>query len=247
MAEDKSYIGVGKVHVRQFGVQAALRFVGNVSAFTLKHNLNILKQPDYTRLGGGTAKQVERIDSVVADMTWLSFVPENFALATAGTTNEVTGTTVTAESAWAYKDSFVPLAHPPSAITTVTSDPTGTTYVAGDDYELSPGGLYIPAGSAIPDATTAGNILVTYQSATYDKVEAAVRTSTQLYLTIEGLNEADSGKPVLIDCWKLSMPPAAQISLIGNTFGELAVSAELLKDSTRGAGLSALYRTRFVQ
>ena len=236
----RSYIGVGKVLARAFGSTGRFRHVGNVSKLDASHKLDTKRQRDYTRTGGGTLIKVSRIDQVELAMTWLSFSPENYTLALAGNLAPVALGVVTAEVVKGYKGSTVPLAHPPSVITTVKDVATGAiTYVAGVDYEMSPSGLYIPDTSSIVDAA---DLTVAYSHAAYSRVEAAMVTSSLLELLFEGLNEADSNKPVIVNIWKADVPSADQVQLIGDDLGKFDFKAECLKDSTKGAGASAFYR-----
>jgi len=240
---NRSYWGVGKVHVRAAGTTGAWRHVGNCSLLTLQHELDIKRQPDYTRLGGGTAFRAERIQQVNAQMTWLSFSPENMALATAGSQTAVTAGTATAEVVKGHKGALVRLAFPPLAITTVTDSAATTTYVAGTDYEKSPGGLSIPDASTIVNAA---DLKVTYTYAAHTRIEGAMAPSSLLECVFEGLNEADSGKQVIVDLWKASFPAAEQIALIGDDPGDLTFAAELLKDASKGNTVSAFYRVQML-
>lgn len=120
---------------------------------------------------------------------------------------------------------------------------TGPTYVAGTGYEMSPGGLYIPDGSTIVDAA---NLLVTYTYPAYNRIEAATATTSILEAVFEGLNEGEGNTPCLVDVWRLSMPPAADWALIGDNMADLTFAAEVMKDSTKGAGLSAYFRVQQV-
>ena len=67
-------------------------------------------------------------------------------------------------------------------------------------------------------------------------------SGTVLELLFEGLNEADSNKPVIVNIWKADVPSADQVQLIGDDLGKFDFKAECLKDSTKGAGASAFYR-----
>jgi len=240
---NKAYIGVAKVHARLFGSTGAFRPIGNVDGLNLQHELDIKQQRDFQRLGGGTLFKLERIQSVNSQQNWLDFNAENFALAVTGDATEVVGATITDEVIKGYVDATMPLAHPPSAITTVMNAAETVTYEAGDDYEMSASGLYFPPGSSVVDGA---DLHVTYTHGAYTNIEAATRTSTILEMLYEGLNEADSGKAVIVNLWKVSMPSAAEIALISEDFGAFQFPAELLKDTTKGVGESAFYRVRMV-
>lgn len=240
---DKSYIGVGKLHARPFGTTGKFREIGNVSAADITHELNSQRQPDYQRSGGGTLIRYDRITSVALALTMLTFSAENWALATAGTSSVVATATVVDEVVKGYKDSTVKLLHPPASITAVTNSAATTTYAAGTDYVMAGVGLYFPAGSTI---TEAADLKVDYTSAPYTRIEGAMGVATELEMFFDGLNEVDEDKPFLVDLWRVSLPNADQISLIGQELGEFQFSAELLKDSSKGSGVSAFYRARQV-
>lgn len=307
---DQSYIGVGKTHVRLYGSTGPRRFVGNVGVLNVKQNLNVQKQRDRTRVGGGLVNQVERLESVQAEMTWLEFNGPNLAVALAGTATAVAAGTITNEVVKLYKDSLARLAAPPNTITSVTAPngvftgsiagtvltvsavasgfvavgqtlagtgvtaatkivpggtgtgglgtytvdttqtaastaitATGAALAAGTDYTLSAGGLLIPAAAGV---TNGADYKVTYTNLPYTQTEAALSTAVELEVFFEGLNEATLGTPMLVDIWRMRVPPAAELALIGDSFGELKFTAECLKDGTKGAGLSAFMRTQQV-
>jgi hypothetical protein len=233
----KSYIGVGKVLARAYGSTGRFRFVGNCSRATLAHQLDTKKQRDYTRAGGGTLARIDRIDSVDASFELLSFNPENWALAVAGTATTVATGAVAAENIVGFKDTTMPLQYPPSAVASVGS------LVQGTDWEMSPSGIYFPPGSAAVDGTT---YAVAYTRATHTRIEAVQNAGSELELVVEGLNEADSNKAAIINIWRWLAPAADELSLIGDDFGSLPFSGEALKDATKGAGLSQFYRALIV-
>jgi hypothetical protein len=233
----KSYIGVGKVLARAFGSTGRFRFVGNCSAATISHELDTKKQRDYTRAGGGTLSRIDRIDSVNANFTLLSFNPDNWALAVAGVATAVATGAVAAENIVGYKDTTVPLAFPPSAVASVGA------LVQGVDWEMSPSGIYFPPGSAAVDGTT---YAVAYTRAAHTRIEAVQNAGSEMELLVEGLNEADSNKAALINIWRWLAPAADELQLIGDDFGSLPFSGEALKDASKGAGLSQFYRALIV-
>lgn len=229
----KSYIGVGRVLARAYGTTGRMRHVGNVSKLDPSHKLDTKKQRDFTRPGGGTLARVDRIDAIELAMTFLSFSPENFALAVAGAATTVATGAVAAENIVGYADTTVPLLYPPSAVASVGS------LVAGTDYEMSPSGIYFPPGSAVVDGTT---YAVAYTRSTHSRIEAAMNAGSEFEIFFEGLNEADSNKAVLFHAHRVLIPAADVVSFIGDDFGQQEYKAECLKDPTKGAGVSAFYR-----
>ncbi len=241
----ESFAGVGRVHARRYSTVDPWRYVGNVSLLTIKQELDIQEQRDYTRLGGGVAKRRVRLKAMNADSTWLNIDLENLKLAVAGTSAHTAAAAVTGESAVATKGSLVALAHPPSDIDVVKDVSGTTTYTAGTDYVMSVAGLMIPDASTIAAPTgtpPTANIKVDYHHGAYDRVEAGTATTTELQLLFEGLNDAEHGEPFLVDVWRASVPPAAELALIGEQMVELKFAIALLKDDTRGTGTSGFFR-----
>ena len=83
---------------------------------------------------------------------------------------------------------------------------------------------------------------VSYAYGAHDRIEAATGTSSILEVLFEGLNDAEGDVPAITDIWRMQLPSAAELDLISDNLGELKFTAELLKDSTKGAALSAFYR-----
>ena len=242
---DYSYLGSGKVYMREYGADAGLKFIGNVSALNFAVTEETKELRDYTQPGGGTYNEVRRIQSVEMNLTAHDYSPDNLARVLYGTTSAVATGSVADEAAEAYKDALVPLAHIPTAITSVTGVGGTPTYVANTDYELTEAGLYIPAASSIADSTP---IEVTYDRADYDVVEALTQSGKEYELVFEGLNEARSGKQTIVRVHRSRIGAAQNLALIGDEYGALEVSGKLLKDTTIvGAGLSQYFKVSIIQ
>lgn len=238
-----TYIGIGKVHARAYGASTALRHVGNVSKLNIKYSLDSIRQRDYTRAGGATMARVDRISQIETELTLESFNLENWKLATVGTSSNTATGTVTDEAVTAYRDSLCRLANPPSAITSVKHTSGSPTYVAGTDYDISAAGIWIYGTGAITDAQA---LKVTYTKQTYDTIEAGTSANTALETVFEGLNEANSNKPVIVEFWRMLVPPASTIELIGEKMGQFEFTTELLKDPSKVSNVSAYYRVRYI-
>jgi hypothetical protein len=242
---DYSYLGSGKVFMKEYGAAAGLKFVGNVSqlGFAVTEDTKELK--DYTQPGGGTYNEVRRVSSIEMTLTGHDFSPDNLARVLYGSTAAITTGAVTDEAVTAYKDSLIPLANIPSAITLVTGAGGTPTYVADTDYEFSEGGLFIPATSSIADATP---LLVDYTKAGSDVVQALVNSGKEYTLVFEGLNEARSGKATIVTVHRARVGATKNLGLIGDDYGALEVSGKLLKDTTIvSAGLSQYFKVAIQQ
>lgn len=239
------YLGSGKIYARVAGAAAGLIELGNASELTLAVKEDKKKLQDFSKPGGGTYASVSRIDTVTAKMKLNDLNKTNVARAVFGTESAVVGDTVVDEVVIGYKGALVPFAHiNPSTV--VVSHSTGTpTYVENTDYEVRAGGIYIIPAGAITDAQS---LKVDYVFLDYDKVEAMTSGALTLELHFEGLNEANSGKPVILDIYRAQLSPTKALSLLGDKFSDLDVEAEVLKDSSKvGVGISQYFRAKLAR
>jgi hypothetical protein len=236
------YVGSGKIYTRVAGSAAGKLELGNASKIGLKVKEDKKPLKDYTKTGGGNYASVSRIDTVTLEIKAHDLNKTNIARAVFGTEAVVTGAAVLDEVITAYKGGLCTLAHPAPTAVVVTDSAGTTTYVQNTDYEVRPGGIFILAAGVIPD----GAILkVDYSFATYFKVEALTSSAQIIELFFEGLNEANSGKPVLVDVYRAQLSPAKALELLGDNFADLDIEAEVLKDTTKtGVGISQYFRVR---
>lgn len=226
MATDKSYIGKGKVHLDG-------RFLGNVSVLDFTINEENIELTDYTSAGGGNYNSVRRIDSVEMSMTAHDLSAENLAVALFGSTSSVTSSAIVDESitAGAVLDTLI---RPAEVIDTavspvVTSDPAGTTYVEDTDYIVSAAGITPIVGGGI---SASDPLLIDYTSKANDVVQALTTSAQEFELIFDGLNEAQSGTPVIITVYRAKFGGAQGLSMIGDEFAEIALTGDVLKDTT---------------
>ena len=239
------YLGSGKIYARVAGAAAGLIELGNASELTLAVKENKVKLQDFSKPGGGTYASVSRIDTVTAQMKLNDLNKTNVARAVFGTESAVAGDTVVDEVVIGYKGALAPLDHiAPTDV--IVSHTTGTpTYVENTDYEVRAGGIYIIPAGAITDAQS---LKVDYTYLSYDKVEAMTSGALTLELHFEGLNEANSGKPVILDVYRAQLSPTKALSLLGDKFSDLDMEAEVLKDSAKvGVGISQYFSAKLAR
>lgn len=107
--QDYSYLGSGKIYLREVGASAGLLEVGNCSALNFSINEDIKELKDYTQPGGGTYNEVRRIGGVEVSLTCHDISPENLARALYGTVTGVASAAVTAQAMGAaYLGAFLP-------------------------------------------------------------------------------------------------------------------------------------------
>ena len=235
------YLGSGKIYARAAGAASGLLDMGNASSLQIAIKDKPVTLQDFSKPGGGTYANVSRIDTATLSMTLNDLNKTNLSRALYGADSAVVSGTATDEVVTAYKNAIVPLAHPNAAAVVVKDSATGLiTYVADTDYEVRAGGIFILDAGGI---TSAEALKVSYTYAAYSKVEAMVNSAIILELHFEGLNEANSGKPVIVDVYRAQLRPAKALSLLGDKFADLQVDATILIDTTKsGTGVSKYFR-----
>lgn len=237
---DESYIGVGKITLN--GIE-----VGNCSALELSITEDKKDQKDYQTPGGGLANSVTRISSVGISMTVLEFKAENLALALFGSTSAVAAGAIANETqaAPAVLDADTLILLDNVVDTTVApavTDGAATTYVEGDDYIVSAAGITVLAAGSIP---AGGTLDVSYTRKAVDVIQSLVNSAAEYKLVFDGLNEAQSGAPVVVIIHRAKFGPTQGLPLIGDDFSSMEFTGDALKDaSITGAGLSKYVEVR---
>lgn len=247
-----SYLGKGPIYAGEVG--KALLPVGNCSALQFAVSENKITQPDYTSPGGGSANSVSRIDEVTGSMTLLDLSPKNLSLAYRGTEREVTGgVSVTDERHTAYPGALIALDDLPDTAETivVTLDPDGTPVVLTEntDYEITRAGVVFLDGSTnVTDAVAGHEVGIDYDKADSVVMEALVSSGKEYRLVFDGLNEAQSGKSVMVRAHRVTFSPTQGTSFIGDEFAELPLEFTVLSDNTiAGANLSKFFQVAMQQ
>lgn len=237
---DYTYIGVGKVYFREKGAAKPLIEMGNVTKLNLGVEEDVIEQKDYTSGGGGTLNEVRRVKGVNASMTLTELRPENVALLLFGTASAANAGSVTAEAVVAYVGGLSRLAHVNPTSVVVKNEAGSTTYDLGDDYEVRTAGIFIPAGSAIQGGDT---IKVDYSYGAEDVIQALTQSAKDYEMAFDGVNEAQSGKPFVVDLHRVKFGAAKSLDLIGDNFGSFEITGKVLKDANiSGAGVSQFFK-----
>lgn len=234
---DKSYVGKGRIFLN--GIE-----VGNCSAFGIEHEEEELSQAQFKTPGGGEANSLSRVSSVGLTMTMVDFNKENLAIATRGATATEASAVVTDESITAPAtltlDTLVETAKviDTSVAPVVTSDPAGTTYTEGTDYEVTAGGIVILAAGSI---SASDPLLIDYTSKTVGEVEAIAVAQSEYRLKFVGVNEAQENAPFLVTAYRVKFSLAAALALIADEFAAQEVSGKCLADSSITAANESQY------
>jgi hypothetical protein len=238
---DKSYIGKGRVYIKEVGAALGTLSFGNCDALSFAINEDKKEQKDYQDQGGGTVNTVSIIDSVVGTLSALELTKETLSIALRGLVNTNASAAVVAESHIGYLGGFIKFNNIPrsSIAISVTNTGASTTYAVGTDFELANTGIKILATGTMVDAA---EVLISYTSEDSHDIQGITDSVKEYELTFDGLNEADSGKPVAVVCHKVKFSPTSALELIGSDFAKLPFNFDVLKDSTKvGAGESKYF------
>ncbi|MCJ8168633.1 hypothetical protein [Atopomonas sediminilitoris] len=236
MADQRgAWVGSGKIYLADLDTPEKLVFIKNCSKLEYQIEAEENTQADHTTPGGGTDASYSRIKAVNISYTAHHLNKANLARALYGSATDVAAGTVTAEAHTAYKGALVKFAYPQPSAVTLTDSTGATTYVADTDYQVTAAGVVILEGGAIADATA---VKANYSYPPHANIQALINSGKNYRMVFEGLNEARSGKPQIIEIYKISHSPAG-LSVIGDDFASLEFTGKALKDSTKtGAGVS---------
>lgn len=241
----KPSMNVGQVYARPYGSAGAPLPIGNVLELSIEHSEDVQTQEDMSKLGGGTHAEVRRVKEVKVKMKLADLNVVNLARGELGTVEAIEAGTVTDEAHDATLGGLLRLAHiQPTAVTLKKGATAGaaTPVIMLGNYEVRPEGILLqPTATGIVGTD---KLWVSYSYGEYAVIEALTTKAVELELTFGGLNEADDGKPVLVEIWRASQGVTKSLALISKNFGALDVEGTVLMDPTKvGTGISKYYKT----
>jgi hypothetical protein len=236
-----SYIGKGNVWVED--TAGRLVKFGNCSRLDVAVTEDVKELKDYTQSGGGLANSLRRTDKVELQLAGHDFAGESIAMALLGDATAYTAATAVTENVIAKKGSLVLLDKIGASGVVVENAAETTTYVAGTDYIVSNAGIYIMPTSVIADDDV---LHVTYDHAAQNALQAMVNSSREMRLVFDGLNEAQSNAPVVLEFHRVKFGPTKNLSMIGDEFGVIDLTGDVLSDSTQAAGMSRYFKLKYV-
>jgi hypothetical protein len=231
---------VGKIYAAPYGGSAPLMPIGNVLTAQTEQTEHVQKQDDMTVLGGGTHAEIRRITGVSFSASIADLNIVNLARAVLGTIDPQDAGTVSGLKVTARLGALIALDH--IDVSGLTVMDAAVPVLAAGNWELRPEGLWINADAK--DIAEGDELTIGYDYADQVVIEAITTKTPELRLRFAGLNEADSGRSVIVDLWRVSQGVAKQLSLIKSGFGALEITGEVLKDpNITGAGISPYMRT----
>ncbi len=236
-----AFIGKGSLYVESNG--GGLFPVGNCSKLSINFSDDKKELIDYENAGGGVADVVSFVKSVMMTMSIFQWTPSNIALAIRGTSSVYVGGAVTAEAHTVNAlGEMIPFKHIPDLTKTITVKKGATTFVKGTDYNLIRAGIVTLAGGTLAAADA---ITIDYTGLADNVVQALITSSDSYRVFFDGLNDAQSGRPVQVEAFNLRFTPPKNLELIGDSFADIQLEAEILKDSTKiGTGLSQYFTVK---
>ncbi|MFO1259055.1 MAG: hypothetical protein U1E78_11690 [Gammaproteobacteria bacterium] len=239
-----SYIGKGKVFLARRGDQR-LRFVGNSDKVELSFTEETKELKDFTQAGGGIANSLSRIDKVEVALNLFDYSPENLSLAVFGEANVRAAGNVTNEPHTLFKNNLTRFQNSHISNIGVTDDISNIVYQQGIDYEILNSGIFVLATGSILDNTA---VTVDYQYGATNVIQALVNSGNEYRFVFDGLNEAQSGKKVVLEVHRVKFTPAATLSFLGDEFGSIEMTGTALSDNTKtGAGISRFFKVEMEQ
>lgn len=243
MAEH-TYIGKGKVFLAK-RQDDKLRFVGNSDKVELSFSEETKEIKDFTQAGGGTANSVSRIDKVEIGLNLFDFSPENLALAVFGEASQASAGTVVAESHMLYKNRLARLKHSHISRVVVKDAITDKTYQEGIDFEVLNSGVFVLELGTIEDGT---QVIIDYAYGASNVIQALVNSGDEYRFVFDGLNEARSGKKVVLEVYRVKFTPASSLSFIGDDFGNIEINGTALSDNSKtGLTISRFFKVEMEQ
>jgi hypothetical protein len=218
--------------------------VGNCSELKLSVNTSTVEHKETTT--GARAIDLRLTTEVKANMecTIENFSAKNLSQAMRGNSVTSVSGTVTGEVFKAYPGMVTPLNH--IKISAVVVKQGVTTLVLGTDYLLNTeaGSIKFLEGGALAAGEDA---LVSYSYAAQEEVHGLTQPMQTIWLRFEGLNSADTNKPVVLDVFKFSTDPLKELELIGDKVNAFQLAGTVLADLSQGSGVSRYWKLKLLK
>ena len=222
--------------------------VGNVSDLKIAISTSVLEHKESMTGARGIDLRLTTETKAALSMTMESYNSTNLALALrGGETVIASGSVVDAAYDGAVQlGKITPLAHVSVSALSIDKAATplipwaaGTAEADGDwDYKVN-----LEAGSVLwaTNPATVGlvdddDVTISYTYAAQKKVDALTAGSLERYLRFEGLNTADSNKPVVVEVFKFLVDPLKELALIGDGINQFVLEGNVLADALQTTG-----------
>lgn len=233
-AANKSYIGKGIVYVAND--DGILVDRGNVTAFSYTAEEETISLPNFRNTSGGNYNSVSRLTAVNVSMTFSDFSADNYATGLRAGVTAVTSGVITDEAQTTPADVSKDFLLPTDNVIDITAAVTVTGYTEGTDFTKAGAGIVVLASGTIPASTA---LAITYTKKAVDSIQTFINAAIDRRVVFDGLNEAQSDAPTVIEIHKFKPGLAEEAQFLGTEFGEIVLPGEALLDaSITGTGLS---------
>lgn len=231
-----SYIGRGRISMRALidGTPTAHKNIGNCSQLDLNFAEERAEQRDYRVAGGGNAALLTRVSSMTGSITTFSF---NSAVMAAVMRSQIITQAAGEDISVTYKvvadclDAFIPLKVLPDKAEPITLEIAGTALTLNTDYSITNTGIQLINGG---NHAADDDITITYKSVASFSINPLTEGQVNYEIVFDGLNEANTNKPVAIcvRCAALNLVQTINIISGDTDFGTLPFTFEALRDET---------------
>lgn len=232
---------VGQLYAVPFGGATVLMPVGNVLEASIEYKEDVESQEDMTLLGGGKHGERRRVTDITFKAKLADLNITNLARAILGTVDPQDAGAVAGKAYTVSLGALIPLPH--AGVSGLVVQKGAVPVAAAGNFDLLPEGIRVRADAV---ALAEGDaITVSYDHADQVVIEALTAKAPELCMRFGGLNEADSGRPVIVDMWRVSQSVTKQLALLQSKgFAALEVEGSLLQDPSKtGVGISRYMRT----
>ena len=239
MSDNIYFTGQGKLLLATraaTGQPGAMRWVGNASAVSIALETEQLQHNESYSGQRLVDLRIQTGKSATMSMTLESFSADNLALGLYGKKSTVDSASISEEvlPTGLVAGDIVRLAHPDVSTITIKDSTSGTAKnVKAEDFAIyseKHGSIQIKkvTGYAQP-------FKVSYTHAGYSNVSMFATPPPERWVRFEGLNIADSNKAVLVELYRVSIDPLADLPLITTEVGQITLTGAALVDSTKAA------------
>ncbi|WP_374981158.1 hypothetical protein PSGK_08365 [Pseudomonas solani] len=242
MAQPKVFKGVGIVSAQRLNVEAAiLRDLGDVEQFKIAHRSNSILWKQNRRPGAGNLARMDNLEGIDLSVQMQEWTEENQEMVLQGKLVLLPEETVTGEEAVLAPGGLTLTEFPGAKNLVITPAQGGGSPIALSAVELSAAGIRVPVNSQVISAPTP--VTLAYKSTPAKRIEALVEPGAEYRVVFDGLNEAESGRPCIVEIFRWRAPPAEELALIdAQNPGKLLSKGEVLADLSRPVSESPFYR-----
>lgn len=239
---DPHYYGQGRISLALLdaitGVAGAFKWIGDVSAFSLKPNSDKVQHKESWSGQRGLTDSFPIGAAIDINMTLYQFSPESLGrVIRSAIVTSVSGT-ASAESlgdTLAVGDEAY-LANPGVSSLVITDSTGGAplTLTEGTDYEVD---VNFGRVKILDLGSYVQPFLASYSYSAHSAIGMLTQGQQKYRLKFEGVNLAESNAPVIVDIYKLAPDLVQELALItsGNDVAGMAITGAALLDTSRSA------------